>query len=127
MEERNIYGQILDAIAEGESVSIETEIRGESGLMSEGLKRSLKIMPAGDAEEGLAVISPTAEKEGDDFRISEPVLPKERLIILGGGHIALPVCEFSAKCGFEVYVADDRPAFANEERFPWAAGVICDS
>lgn len=127
MEERNIYGQILDAIAEGESVSIETEIRGESGLMSEGLKRSLKIMPAGDAEEGLAVISPTAEKEGDDFRISEPILPKERLIILGGGHIALPVCEFSAKCGFEVYVADDRPAFANEERFPWAAGVICDS
>ena len=127
MEEKNIYAQILEAIGEGESVSIDTTIRGESGRMEEGLKRTLKVVPRSEDNEGLSVIKPEAEKRGDDFDISEPVLPKERLIVLGGGHIALPVCEFSAKCGFEVYVVDDRPAFANDERFPWAAGVICDS
>jgi xanthine dehydrogenase accessory factor len=57
---------------------------------------------------------------------TEPVLPQERLIVLGGGHIALSLCEFAAKCGFQVYVADDRPAFANHQRFPWAKGVVCD-
>ncbi len=127
MSEKNIYAQILDAIEEGESVSMNTTIRGDSGLMADGLVRSLEIVPQGEGGEGLAVVRPTAVKTGDDFEIKEPMLPKERLIILGGGHIALPVCEFSAKCGFEVYVVDDRPAFANDDRFPWAAGVICDS
>ena len=47
--------------------------------------------------------------------------------MLGAGHIALPVCEFAAKSGFEVYVCDDRPSFANEGRFPDAAQVLCDS
>lgn len=127
MSEKNIYAQILDAIADGESVSMNTKIQGESGQMADGLKRTLEIVPQDAGTEGLAVVKPTAVKTGNDFEIKEPMLPKERLIILGGGHIALPVCEFSAKCGFEVYVVDDRPAFANNARFPWAAGVICDS
>lgn len=127
MSEKNIYAQILDAIADGESVSLNTTIQGESGQMAEGLKRTLEIVPQNQGTEGLSVVRPTAVKTGNDFEIREPMLPKERLIVLGGGHIALPVCEFSAKCGFEVYVVDDRPAFANDARFPWAAGVICDS
>ena len=127
MSEKNIYAQILDAIAEGESVSMNTEIKGDSGKIAEGLTRSLKIVEPDASGEGLSVVKPEAVKTGDDFEISEPMLPKERLIVLGGGHIALPVCEFASKCGFEVYVVDDRPAFANAPRFPWAAGVICDS
>ena len=47
--------------------------------------------------------------------------------MLGGGHIALPVCEFAAKCGFEVHLVDDRPEFANRRRFPEAFDVTCDS
>lgn len=127
MSEKNIYAQILDAIAEGESVSMNTTIKGESGRISEGLSRTLEIVAQNRAKEGLSVVKPETVKNGGDFEISEPMLPKERLIVLGGGHIALPVCEFASKCGFEVYVADDRPAFANAPRFPWAAGVLCDS
>lgn len=58
---------------------------------------------------------------------AEPYVPEPRLIVLGGGHIALPLVEFAAQCGFAVTVVDDRPAFANAERFPTAARVICDS
>lgn len=53
--------------------------------------------------------------------------PRERLIILGGGHIAQPLCEFAARCDFSVTVVDDRMDFANEGRFPLAREVICDS
>ena len=124
MSEKNIYAQILDAIAEGESVSMNTEIKGDSGKIAEGLTRSLKIVEPDASGEGLSVVKPEAVKTGDDFEISEPMLPKERLIVLGGGHIALPVCEFASKCGFEVYVVDDRPGICQCPQIP--VGGRCD-
>lgn len=51
----------------------------------------------------------------------------ERLILLGGGHIAQPVCRYAADLGFSVTVTDDRPSFANAARFPEADRVVCDS
>ena len=53
--------------------------------------------------------------------------PKPRLIVLGGGHIAVPLCQIGAILGFHIVVYDDRPSFANKERFPNAETVICDS
>ena len=56
----------------------------------------------------------------------EPFIPKPRLIIFGGGHIAKPLSEFAARVGFSVTVIDDRPFFANAARFPEAEKVICE-
>jgi xanthine dehydrogenase accessory factor len=52
--------------------------------------------------------------------------PKERLILLGCGHISQPLCKIAAMLSFEVVVVDDRPSFANRMRFPDANQVICD-
>ncbi len=57
----------------------------------------------------------------------EPHFPEPRLILLGGGHIAQPLAEFGAKTGFCVTVVDDRPSFANPDRFPLACNVICEN
>lgn len=57
---------------------------------------------------------------------TEPIIPKPRLIIFGGGHIGKPLCELSSRVGFSVTLIDDRPFFANEERFPSADKIICD-
>lgn len=57
----------------------------------------------------------------------EPFFPEARLVILGGGHIAVPLAEFAAKAGFKVTVVDDRPFFANPFRFPAADQVICEN
>lgn len=124
---KNIYAEMLEKIAEGESVSLNTNIAGTEGTIAEGLTRSLGPVQGTADARGNNMVAPVAVKSGDDFYVQEPVLPKERLIILGGGHIALPVCEFAAKCGFSVYVCDDRPAFANDARFPWATQVLCDT
>jgi xanthine dehydrogenase accessory factor len=59
--------------------------------------------------------------------IIEPFMPKPTLIIFGGGHIAKPLSEFAARVGFSMTVIDDRPFFANTERFPEADKVICES
>lgn len=54
-------------------------------------------------------------------------LPESRLILLGGGHIAQPLCAMASMLDFAVTVVDDRITFANSERFPEAAQVICNS
>lgn len=49
----------------------------------------------------------------------------DRLILLGGGHVSMDVYRLARSLEFDVFVVDDRPLFANHERFP-EANVICD-
>ena len=56
----------------------------------------------------------------------EPIAPPPRVFIFGGGHISLFVSKMSTMVGFQVVVVDDRPQFANQERFPEADEVIAE-
>ena len=124
----NLYSEILAHLSRIQPVTVETVVQGESGLIAEGLRRRLLdgVTPVVDPK-GRSFARVSAEYNGDLLTVCEPVMPQERLIVLGGGHIAMPVCEFGARCGFSVHVVDDRPDFANRRRFPDAAEVICDS
>jgi xanthine dehydrogenase accessory factor len=55
----------------------------------------------------------------------EPLLPPDRLLVVGAGHIAVPMHEIGKILGFEVIVVDDRADFATKERFPLADEVLC--
>ncbi len=55
----------------------------------------------------------------------DPILPQLRLVVLGGGHIALPLVKMGKMLDFQVTVVDDRPAFAHGARFPEADQVVC--
>ena len=46
------------------------------------------------------------------------------LIVVGAGHIAVPLAAMAKLCEFQVTVLDDRPQFANTARFPSADRVI---
>jgi xanthine dehydrogenase accessory factor len=46
------------------------------------------------------------------------------LIIVGAGHIAMPLAQMAGMCDFSVTVLDDRASFANAERFPTVQRVI---
>lgn len=56
----------------------------------------------------------------------EPIIPTPKVFIFGGGHISLYVSKMSTMVGFQVGVVDDRPQFANKERFPEAEEVIAE-
>ena len=56
----------------------------------------------------------------------EPITPPPRVFIFGGGHISVFVSKMSTMVGFQVVVVDDRPQFANQERFPEADEVIAE-
>ena len=46
------------------------------------------------------------------------------LIIVGAGHVAQPLAQLGKLCDFTVTVLDDRPQFANRQRFPQADEVL---
>jgi len=46
------------------------------------------------------------------------------LVIMGGGHIGKATAVVAKTLGFRIYVVDDRPEFANAERFPEAEAVV---
>ena len=46
------------------------------------------------------------------------------LVIVGAGHIAVPLASLGSLCGFTVTVLDDRPQFANRQRFAQADQVL---
>ncbi|HWJ02088.1 MAG TPA: XdhC family protein [Verrucomicrobiae bacterium] len=55
----------------------------------------------------------------------DPIFPRARLVILGGGHIALPLVNLGKMLNYQVTVVDDRFEFANDDRFPEADQVVC--
>jgi xanthine dehydrogenase accessory factor len=46
------------------------------------------------------------------------------LVLMGGGHISRALAPLAKSVGFRIYVLDDRPEFANRERFPMAEGTF---
>ncbi len=54
----------------------------------------------------------------------EALVQPSHLIIVGAGHIAVPLASIAATCDFEVTVLDDRPQYAHPVRFPTAKQVI---
>lgn len=57
--------------------------------------------------------------------------PQPMLLVVGAGHVAMPVAEIGHLCGFRVIVVDDRPDMVSAERFPHAderlAGQIVET
>ena len=114
----NIYSEVLAAVERGEAATLKTEFTGAEGIIAKGLKKSIAPYAPQTDVRGRRFADVTLTESDGCFTVGEPFSPPERLIILGAGHIALPVCDFAAKSGFEVYVCDDRPALPTPRAFP---------
>ena len=124
--DKEIYARLLNLLKDGRSAVLMTRFTGEHGAPEDLDKIIIEEVPfEGIPLKALEQGLPVTYKEVDTTVVLEPFYPEERLIILGGGHIALPLTDFGARIGFSVTVVDDRPSFANRPRFPAAAQVIC--
>lgn len=95
----------------------------------------------GKARQVLATRKPTTVKYdlNDDFAeetglvcggqmevFIEPIEASPAVYIFGAGHVGYYLARMAHDAGFGVHVIDDRAAFANTERFPFAASVVVD-
>ncbi|MTI81145.1 MAG: xanthine dehydrogenase [Firmicutes bacterium] len=65
-------------------------------------------------------------ESGEVNLLVESYHPTAKLIVLGGGHIAQPLVKIASLLQYQITVVDDRPKFANKQRFPEAHQVECD-
>lgn len=125
-----MYRKIYDAVEQrgciktgiilsGEGAGLKYLAEENSFFYPEGAEKSRK------AEEFLkntvteAVETGVIKKDGQEIFV-ETYEKNPRLIILGGGHVSLPVAEIGRLLGFHVTVMDDREDFVTKERFPQA-------
>ena len=138
-----MYAEILKRRACGEDSMVLTAMNG-GGLTAKellSLKPGEGDSPAkldtlrhafGDLPASLHEEITGAHRRGEVARVSaaggeiilEPVIGLQDLIVFGGGHISKSVCRSAALAGFRVTVVDDRPDYANPERFPEAARTL---
>jgi xanthine dehydrogenase accessory factor len=89
---------------------------GDSALEAFVMERGWDVLQGED----FAVVDYQTET-GDTLQLfMEPILPTPTVYVFGGGHVSFFIVRAAKLAGFKVKVIDDRPAFANKERFPQA-------
>ncbi|MUL35725.1 XdhC family protein [Gloeocapsopsis dulcis] len=97
--------------------------RGECGTLVTPFSGDLQpYLEVGDNEPHSPQGLPKARHKEAAFR--ECLIPLPTLLIVGAGHVAVPLAAMAAMIGFRVTVVDDRAEFATRERFPQAAAVV---
>lgn len=84
------------------------------------------------ASSGLTTYDLTPEQAGEEGLVCggrmevfiEALDAQPVFAILGGGHVARPLCRLAAWSGFRVRVLDDRETYATADRFPDAESVV---
>lgn len=149
-----LYRLISDAVAQGQHAALASVIRVEgstprdvgakmvvyadgttAGTIGGGKMEALVIRQAVEAIAQGA--SRLVQYDLRDIQAGDPgicggmvevfvdvTVPRPDLLIVGAGHVAMPVAEIGHMCGFRVTVVDDRADMASEARFPHAAERI---
>lgn len=141
-QERNFFSQYFQSVIDGEEPILITVVHSDN-LIKFPLGTKLFVNKQGEVFGTLTCgdISNLIQKQASTARLErkprliswggiqllfEPVAAEYRLLILGGGHIALPLANMGKVLGYHVTVVDDRTSFANSARFPFVDQVICD-
>lgn len=101
----------------------------EKALVDECMKalqeRTARTVTFNMAREGGAGTVATGLICGGQMAVFIDVLePDPRLIIVGSGHVALPLARLADVVGFGVTIIDDDAERANQERFPMAEKIV---
>jgi xanthine dehydrogenase accessory factor len=150
----NLYERVAAAVAEGQSVALATlvsvegstprelgskmlvyadgQIEGTIGgggmeaavidaareALARGVPRLLRYELRDPVEGDLGICG------GEAAVFVDVIAPRPTLLVVGAGHVAMPVAELGHQCGFRVVVVDDRPDMVSAARFPYASERI---
>jgi xanthine dehydrogenase accessory factor len=128
---KELYTQLMNTLEAGRNATVLSTYAPDGAITKRVISQddpAYANLAALEAAEGAVTNGPVTHlrKKDGGLATAERYLPKSRLIILGGGHIALALTEMASACGFCTLVFDDRPMFASAARFPASNSVICD-
>jgi xanthine dehydrogenase accessory factor len=88
---------------------------GETACDAAAQTAALAQLPHGTAR----IVRDDTDREQHDLLI-EAIASRPRIVVAGGGHVALAIARQAAALDFDVTIVEDRPEFATDERFPGA-------
>jgi xanthine dehydrogenase accessory factor len=111
-----------DAVALGRKLLLLDGRTSRGDLSSKALTAAIEH----DAADVAATRTSDVRVYGQTSVFFELLVPQPTLVILGAGHVARPLADVGKLLEFDVVVVDDRPSFANAERFPTADHIVVD-
>jgi xanthine dehydrogenase accessory factor len=138
----DLLAELIHSIEEGRSVALVTVVKAAGKYTSAWGQRALVwpdreplgslglgALEARALADAMAALSQRQSQilsyEGDQVELFVEVQRRPpTLMIVGAGHVAQPLATLGKLIDFEVVVIDDRPQYANRERFPQADRVI---
>ena len=81
-----------------------------AALLARGTSRTERLGPS----------DPSAATGEEPEAFFEVHAPRPHLVMIGAGHVSMPLTELARTVGFRTTVVDARPRFASRERFPSA-------
>jgi len=87
-----------------------------AALAEEGMAAARGLPPGG--------VRLLQDRPGGGLLLVESVARRATVFVFGAGHLAAEIIPLAARVHFRTVVIDDRPMFANEERFPDADEVV---
>lgn len=125
-----IYKTLLEDLNKGEEVALITKYNLETKKVEKNIYNLEEL-----EGKNLEYVNKAKEKNlianikiNDEESVLAEVFKREhRLIVFGAGHVGYHLCHFASKVGFNTIVVDDRPYFANKEKFGDDIQMICNT
>ena len=125
-----IYKTLLEDLNKGEEVALITKYNLETKKVEKNIYNLEEL-----EGKNLEYVNKAKEKNlianikinNEESVLAEVFKREHRLIVFGAGHVGYHLCHFASKVGFNTIVVDDRPYFANKEKFGDNIQVICNT
>ncbi|MDO5010435.1 MAG: XdhC family protein [Intestinibacter bartlettii] len=125
-----IYKTLLEDLNKGEEVALITKYNLETKEIEKNIYNLEEL-----EGKNLEYVNKAKEKNlianikinNEENILAEVFKREHRLIVFGAGHVGYHLCHFASKVGFNTIVVDDRPYFANKEKFGEDIQVICNT
>ncbi len=118
-------GLLIEAVGPGAAgdrwlfIDRDRTLTGDPGSKALGQEIGGRVEQWLTAEEPFLLPQGSLPDQESDLFLT-PLITRHRVILFGGGHVSLYVARLVKTVGFGLVLADDRPEFANPERFPEA-------
>jgi xanthine dehydrogenase accessory factor len=113
----------FQGLSGGEPGSVSVAVLEESGAVPDRAGSGPFDLDPQAAEACMASGKPLLVEEKGLFY--DPTFPREKMLILGGGHVGQVLASMASQLDFDVTVADDRADFTAAGRFPPGVKTVC--
>lgn len=124
--ERRERGLLVTRIRQTDSTEVRVQWLDEPAIgAAGGFPGAERLLDCLEGEEACRFQDDRGAERAPEVVLVEPVVPRPRLLIVGGGHVGQAVAVQASWVGFDITVIDDRPEYTQPTLFPAGTALRC--